>query len=263
MAKAPGHPVTSGHCLVVLKPQPGLVRPSYSLHPQARVRGGVRVGPTGAPERPSMAAPAREWRRGEGPGRRALRLWRLSADICASRAELWFGLVWAIRPGERLCSPLIKRSRMLILAVSREAGGARSPGDGDRFLHHVCKPAPPIDMGAAGARRPPSRHPQGSGSGRFGFQTLWGSLETTPWEVKGCLLLVPDGSAPVPHALTGCPGCSPPTPTSHLAPPRPPSALCLLPALRPQHLPRGAPPAPTSPSPLQASSLLSPAWQGH
>lgn len=50
------------------------------------------MGPTGAPERPSMAAPAREWGRGEGPGRRALRLWRLSADICASRAELWFGL---------------------------------------------------------------------------------------------------------------------------------------------------------------------------
>lgn len=162
--------------------------------------------------------------------------------------------------------PLIKRSRMLILRCP----GRReelSPGDGDRFLHHVCKPALPISACAAGPRRPPCRRPSHATPGApevadLDSRHFGESLEPAPWEGKGCRAAPPGwrgASPPRPHwvpllltAHSHLPPCPAHRVLSASSPLCAPSTCLKVP-----HLP------PPSASPLQAFSLLSPAWQGH
>lgn len=115
-------------------------------------------------------------------------------------------------------------------------------------------PPPLLFPTQASMPSPQPRHPRGSGSGRFGFQALWGKSGTGSVGGEG----VPCRSSRMagrqsPTPSLGAPAAHRPLPPPAL--PRPPSALCLLPALRPQHLPKGAPPPP----PLRrALSKLSP-----
>lgn len=82
-----------------------------------------------------------------------------------------------------------------------------SPGDGDRFLHHVCKPALPISACAAGPRRPPCRRPSHATPGApevadLDSRHFGESLEPAPWEGKGCRAAPPGwrgASPPRPH----------------------------------------------------------------
>lgn len=115
-------------------------------------------------------------------------------------------------------------------------------------------PPPLLFPTQASMPSPQPHHPRGSGSGRFGFQALWGKSGTSSVGGEG----VPCRSSRMtgrqsPRPSLGAPAAHRPLPPPAL--PRPPSALCLLPALRPLHLPKGAPPPPSL---RRALSKLSP-----
>lgn len=77
-------------------------------------------------------------------------------------------------------------------------------------------PPPLLFPTQASMPSPQPRHPRGSGSGRFGFQALWGKSGTAPWEGKGCCAAPPGwrgASPPRPHWVP-----RPLTAHSHLPP---------------------------------------------